>query len=136
MPGSDTKNLTEVEKWKIYAEVCKWTDQKTGKIVNNGIERIIEGVKVENIKVKERTVKKIKQAVDEFRRQGKPADLSQKDKEGRRSLLTGDLKDKYKVCQPVSQLPWPQHLRSWILLVLQEQTEEEDCVEQRLPRDG
>ena len=49
MPGSDTKNLTEVEKWKIYAEVCKWTDQKTGKIVNNGIERIIEGVKVENI---------------------------------------------------------------------------------------
>ena len=44
MPGSDTKNLTEVEKWKIYAEVCKWTDQKTGKIVNNGIERIIEGV--------------------------------------------------------------------------------------------
>ena len=55
MPGSDTKNLTEVEKWKIYAEVCKWTDQKTGKIVNNGIERIIEGVKVENIKVKERT---------------------------------------------------------------------------------
>ena len=78
MPGSDTKNLTEVEKWKIYAEMCKWTDQKTGKIVNNGIERIIEGVKVENIKVKERTVKKIKQAVDEFRRQGKPADLSQK----------------------------------------------------------
>ena len=76
MPGSDTKKLTEVEKWKIYAEVCKWTDQKTGKIVNNGIERIIEGVKVENIKVKERTVKKIKQAVDEFRRQGKPADLS------------------------------------------------------------
>ena len=62
MPGSDTKNLTEVEKWKIYAEVCKWTDQKTGKIVNNGIERIIEGVKVENIKVKERTVKKIKRA--------------------------------------------------------------------------
>ena len=84
MPGSDTKNLTEVEKWKIYAEVCKWTDQKTGKIVNNGIERIIEGVKVEYIKVKERTVKKIKQAVDEFRRQGKPADLSQKDKEGRK----------------------------------------------------
>ena len=40
MPGSDTKNLTEVEKWKIYAEVCKWTDQKTGKIVNNGIERL------------------------------------------------------------------------------------------------
>ena len=96
MPGSDTKNLTEVEKWKIYAEVCKWTDQKTGKIVNNGIERIIEGVKVENIKVKERTVKKIKQAVDEFRRQGKPADLTQKDNEGRRSLLTGDLKDKIK----------------------------------------
>ena len=64
--------------------------------MNNGIERIIEGVKVENIKVKERTVKKIKQAVDEFRRQGKPADLSQKDKEGRRSLLTGDLKDKIK----------------------------------------
>ena len=57
MPGSDTKNLTEVEKWKIYAEVCKWTDQKTGKIVNNGIERIIEGVKVENIKVKERTTR-------------------------------------------------------------------------------
>ena len=50
--------------------------------MNNGIERIIEGVKVENIKVKERTVKKIKQAVDEFRRQGKPADLTQKDKEG------------------------------------------------------
>ena len=64
--------------------------------MNNGVERIIEGVKVENIKVKERTVKKIKQAVDEFRRQGKPADLSQKDKEGRRSLLTGDLKDKIK----------------------------------------
>ena len=64
--------------------------------MNNGIERVIEGVKVENIKVKERTVKKIKQAVDEFRRQGKPADLSQKDKEGRRSLLTGDLKDKIK----------------------------------------
>ena len=80
----------------MYAEVCKWTDQKTGKIVNNGIERVIEGVKVENIKVKERAVKKIKQAVDEFRRQGKPADLSQKDKEGRRSLLTGDLKDKIK----------------------------------------
>ncbi len=96
MPGSDTKNLTEVEKWKIYAEVCKWTDQKTGKIVNNGVERIIEGVKVENIKVKERTAKKIKQAVDEFRRQGKPADLIQKDKEGRRSLLTGDLKDEMK----------------------------------------
>ena len=96
MPGSDAKSLTEVEKWKTHAEVCKWTDQKTGKIVNNGIERVIEGVKVENIKVKERAVKKIKQAVDEFRRQGKPADLSQKDKEGRRSLLTGDLKDKIK----------------------------------------
>ena len=53
MPGSDTKNLTEVEKWKIYAEVCKWTDQKTGKIVNNGIERIIEGVKVENRPVRQ-----------------------------------------------------------------------------------
>ena len=132
MPGSDTKNLTEVEKWKIYAEMCKWTDQKTGKIVNNGIERIIEGVKVENIKVKERTVKKIKQAVDEFRRQGKPADLSQKDKEGSSNWRQMD----YKVCQPVSQLPWPQRLRSWILLVLQEQTEEEDCMEQRLPRDG
>ena len=47
MPGSDTKNLTEVQKWKIYAEICKWTDQKTGKIVNNGIERVIEGVKIE-----------------------------------------------------------------------------------------
>ena len=42
MPGSDTKNLTEVEKWKIYAEICKWTDQKIEKIVNNGIERVIE----------------------------------------------------------------------------------------------
>ena len=44
MPGSDAKSLTEVEKWKTYAEVCKWTDQKTGKIVNNGIERIIKAV--------------------------------------------------------------------------------------------
>ena len=51
-------------KWKIYAEICKWTDQKTGKIVNNGIERDIEGVKVENIHVKARAVKKIKQIVD------------------------------------------------------------------------
>ena len=41
-PGGDAKSLTEVEKWKTYAEVRKWTDQKTGKIVNNGIERIIE----------------------------------------------------------------------------------------------
>ena len=39
---------------------------------------------------------KIKQAVEEFRRQGKPADLTQKDKEGRKCLLTGDLKDKIK----------------------------------------
>ena len=52
--------------------------------MNSGVERVIEGVKVENIKVKERAVKKIKQIVDEFRRQGKPADLSQKDKEGRK----------------------------------------------------
>ena len=58
---------TPSQKWKTHTEVCKWTDQKTWKIVNNGVERIIEGVKVENIKVKERAVKKIKQAVDEFR---------------------------------------------------------------------
>ena len=64
MPDSETKSFTEVQKWKIYAEICKWTDQKTGKIVNNGIERDIEGVKVENIHVKARAVKKIKQIVD------------------------------------------------------------------------
>ena len=84
MPSSDTKNLTEVEKWKIYAEICKWADQKTGKIVNNSIMRVIEGVKIENIHVKVRTVKKIKQIVDSSRKQGKPADLTPKDKEGRK----------------------------------------------------
>ena len=96
MLGIDTKNLTEVEKWKIYAEICKWTDQKKGKIVNNGIERVIEGVKIENIHVKARTVKKIKQTVDSSRNQGKPADLTPKDKEGGKSLLTGDLRKKIK----------------------------------------
>ena len=49
MPGSDARSLTEVQKWKIYAETCKWTDQKTGKMVNNGIERVIEGAEVVNI---------------------------------------------------------------------------------------
>ena len=85
-----------MEKRKIYAEICKWTDQKTGKIVNNGVERVIEGDKIENIHLKARAVKKIKQTVDSSRRQGEPADLAPKDKEGRKSLLTGDLAEKIK----------------------------------------
>ena len=36
-------------------------------------------------------MKKIKQTEDSSRKQGKPADLTPKDKEGRKSLLTGDL---------------------------------------------
>ena len=40
-------------------------------------------------------MKKIKQTEDSSRKQGKPADLTPKDKEGRKSLLTGDVMKSY-----------------------------------------
>ena len=55
-PDGDAKSFAEAQKRRTHAE----TDQKVGKVVNNAVERDVDGVEVERARVKARAAKRPK----------------------------------------------------------------------------